>query len=204
VGLQFNFYEGIEKEAQLDHIGVVHNVNGKGNCGFQCLVLGLAVIDYNLQGRPIDHLEMRRQLREYSTKAQKELFRKSVSKIIFAGMDAVQRLEDWTHMTAHTYDSNVDYEDENFMTEVNDDGKYPNADHWMEAVICVSLFAKRWKIRVALCGLEGNYTTIYDGLGVRLTIENVSGFVLPETTCNRTMGLVFDGCHFRYLEMKRK
>jgi hypothetical protein len=205
VGSHFDFYEGIEKEDQLDHIGVVHNVDGKGkNCGFHCLVLGLAVIDHNLQGRPKDYLEMRRELREYSTKAQKDLFSESISTVIFAGMDDEQRLEDWTYMTAHIYDSNVNYDDENFMTDVDEEGNYKNDHHWMEAEICVSIFAKRWRIRVALYGLAGNYTVIYDGLGVRLKIEYKSGFVLPETTCKRTMGLVFDGYHFRYLEMKRK
>jgi hypothetical protein len=206
VGKDFHFYLGIEQVPQLAHIGVnvVHNVKGNGHCGFYCLILALAVIDFDLKNRPLDHLEMRRRLFTFAPRAQADMFG-SESEKIFPGMDEAERLKDWSSNMTSIFDDSVDYGDEDFMREVDaESGEWVNSDLWMEATFVLPIFAKCFRLRVVFYHIVPGrcVTSFYNGVDGNLKIDHKEGLLFPPHH-RRTVGIVLDSSHFRYVDIER-
>jgi hypothetical protein len=132
------YNNGPEYVHALRDVGTVFDVPGTGNCGFYSLLLALE--DQN-EPSSMDHLGLRRQMRQAATELRESLFVAGATETIFGEVDEDTRQETFEDVAADIYDDTVPYEDEDFMLERppnNPDAPPVNNHHWMRCNYCRS------------------------------------------------------------------
>jgi hypothetical protein len=206
IGEKFSFFRGIDPVEVLAARGVVYDVAGDGNCGYYCLVFALAVLSHFFPAffphdasLPVNNLDMRRVIQD---NANLVLLSKDAMVSICPHLNEDGRQRDGIQNRELVYADNVAYDDEEFMRDESGD----NDKHWMEGSFVLPIFALHYRLRVVLYSMNpprNNMTIISDGRNGSLTVTHTDGLKpVGGDACNRTIGLVYDGQHYRYLHLK--
>jgi hypothetical protein len=189
------FYVGESEDAKAKElnqiIGQVHDVEGDGNCGFYCLLMALAVFVSEEESRPTDQLTLRRRLQEKAPGLQDEMLKLEG----FEMLDDEDCVFDLEELAKYLFREDIDYEDEDFMTNPD------NKNHWMDGDLVSYIFASVYRLRVALyTRLEGdkNWLT-HTNDGRSGTVESTFKDGLVKVGGERTFGMYYDGKHFQYI-----